>query len=265
VADGSACVYTSTLDTCNFSQLAQLEFDVEISGNCSEDEWLRVYYWSDVPDDTKRVQFMETNLSVLNVSGHVFTNFGETNDGFSSIWADDSGAPLFYSTGLKRHVTAWTAPNPDILADLFVKNCAWGSGTCGSGSIEKLADGKPENLLGAVAWNWGIDPQKPGLFVLDNLGTGGKEGKGNTSAGCALSVTNLSISTCGSGGQPSCAKFCLSPIAGADKDGKVVSYSVVDVDGTCVATLITPRPWWLVSLSFLWLLAQRIATYWTGF
>jgi hypothetical protein len=56
VADGSACVYTSTLETCDFSQFAQVEFDVEISGNCSEDEWLRVYYWYPAPNDTQTVQ-----------------------------------------------------------------------------------------------------------------------------------------------------------------------------------------------------------------
>ena len=271
VADGSACVYTSTLDTCNFSQLAQVEFDVEVSGNCSEDEWLRVYFWYNAPNNTKRLQIIETNYSFYNnMSGYVFTSFGQVDKGFGSIWADDSGAPLSYGTGFKRHVTTWTSPNHEpFLINLFVKNCAWGSGTCDSGSIEKLAskpvNGTFDSLLGAVAWNSEWKWQNPGLFALDNLGTGGKEGKGNTSAGCALSVTNLSISTCGSGGQPSCAKFCLSPIAGADENGKVVSYFVVDVNGTCVATRITPRPWWPVSFSFLWLLAQRIATYWTGF
>jgi hypothetical protein len=263
VADGSACVYTSTLETCNLSQFAQVEFDVEISGNCSEDEWLRAYFfYPEQKNETQTMQFMETDFTFYRYSnGHVFTNFGQDNEGFSSIWGDGE-VPLSYRSGLKRHVTTWTSPNDEYMfVNVFVKTCACGSGTCGSGPIKKLAarsvGSNYSNLIGAVAWHRESSTKRPGLFVLDNWGTGGSYLNGSTSAGCALSVTNSSISTCGSIGQPSCANnFSLSPIAGATFDGQGLSFSVVDVIGTCV----TPRPWRL--LSFLFSLLAWLSTYW---
>jgi hypothetical protein len=235
VADGRGCLYTSTsLDTCDLSlDFGQLEFDVNVSGNCSEEEWMSVWYDPRPYQSAREVDFLETYTGYP--SGLVFTNFG--SEGHGSIWVGADNMTLSAKDGFSRHVTAWTLPagtKGTFGVDLFVKNCATPTKSCDPSKVAALAYNESD-AKGAIAWRNVAHPHGAGLFVLDNWGQKGMGAFGKTSPGCQLSVTNLLVYTCGRSMQKACNNACSSPVLGQANDTAIMYDVTMDKHGKCVA------------------------------